>query len=309
MIILCTVWEIIFQWEYGRGPEINMSGPRLIMSGPLPVMPGPSQLCRVPDLLCLNPYLCLGPEIIMEGPLSYYLRLRDNYVGPRLIMWGPRLTMSWPRDYYIGAPTMLGPPLVMSGPRDMGTLTYYVGAEIIIFGPRSMMLGPLLIMSGPQILYDIANIWFFLSHSYLAGVTAVELRGHLSIVNVCNSSNVSRQYWKIGNNGMKVIGLITPSHVRSKGAYLSLMSVHRNQYWVYGYRNSWWHMICAKHAAHNKKIEKTGLLGYSCCWPLQIFKDPPAWLNVVNTLKVWEWVNTFIPDFPDVRLLIHAGME
>ena len=53
---------------------------------------------------------------------------------------------------------MLGPPLVMSGPRDMGTLTYYVGAEIIIFGPRSMMLGPLLIMSGPQILYDIVNI-------------------------------------------------------------------------------------------------------------------------------------------------------
>ena len=225
MIILCTVWEIIFQWEYGRGPEINMSGPRLIMSGPLPVMPGPSQLCRVPDLLCLNPYLCLGPEIIMEGPLSYYLRLRDNYVGPRLIMWGPRLTMSWPRDYYMGAPTMLGPPLVMSGPRDMGTLTYYVGAEIIIFGPRSMMLGPLLIMSGPQILYDIVNIWFFLSHSYLAGVTAVELRGHLSNVNVCNSSNVSWQYWKIGNNGMKVIGLITPSHVRSKGAYLLSLSI------------------------------------------------------------------------------------
>ena len=165
-----------------------------------------------------------GPWLIMSEPLLMS-GTRDNYVGPRLIMWGPRLTMSWPRDYYMGAPTMLGPPLVMSGPRDMGTLTYYVGAEIIIFGPRSMMLGPLLIMSGPQILYDIANIWFFLSHPYLAGVTAVELRGHLSNVNVCNSSNVSWQYWKIGNNGMKVIGLITPSHVRSKGAYLSSLSI------------------------------------------------------------------------------------
>ena len=58
-----------------------------------------------------------------------------------------------------------------------------------------------------------------------------------------------------------------------------------------------------------KKIEKTGLLGYSWCWPLQRFKDPPAWLNVVNTLEVWEWVSDFIPDFPDVRLLIHAGIE
>ena len=36
---------------------------------------------------------------------------------------------------------MLGPPLVMSGPRNMGTLTYYVGGEIIMFGPRFMMLG------------------------------------------------------------------------------------------------------------------------------------------------------------------------
>ena len=55
-----------------------------------------------------------------------------------------------------------------------------------------------------------------------------------------------------------------------------------------------------------KKIEKTGLLGYSWCWR---FKDPPAWLNVVNPLEVWEWVSNFIPDFPDVRLLIHAGIE
>ena len=55
----------LLHWEYGRGPEINMSGPRLIMSGPLPVMPGPRQLCRVPDLLCLSLYLCLSPEIIM----------------------------------------------------------------------------------------------------------------------------------------------------------------------------------------------------------------------------------------------------
>ena len=66
--------------------------------------------------------------------------------------------MSLPRDYYVGAPTMLVPPLVMSGPRDMGTLTYYVGAEIIMFGSRFMMLGPQLITSGPQILCDIASI-------------------------------------------------------------------------------------------------------------------------------------------------------
>ena len=52
---------------------------------------------------------------------------------------------------------MLGPPLVMSGPRDMMTLTYYVGAELIMFGPRFMML-PLLIMPGPQIFCDIASI-------------------------------------------------------------------------------------------------------------------------------------------------------
>ena len=62
----------LLHWESGRGPEKNMSGPRIIMSGPLPVMPGQRQLCRVPDLLCLSPYLCLGPEIIMLGPFSYY---------------------------------------------------------------------------------------------------------------------------------------------------------------------------------------------------------------------------------------------
>ena len=73
-------------------------------------------------------------------------------------MSGPRLAMSGPRYYYVGAPTMSGPLLVMSGPRDMGTLTYYVGAEIIMSGPRFMMSGPLLIMSGPQILCDIASI-------------------------------------------------------------------------------------------------------------------------------------------------------
>ena len=68
-------------------------------------------------------------------------------------------------------------------------------------------------------------------------------------------------------------------------------------------------MICAQHAAHDKKIEKTVLLGYSWCWPLQSFKGPPAWLNVVTTLEVWEWVSYFILDFPDVGLLIHAGIE
>ena len=164
MIILCTVWEIIFQWEYGRGPEINMSGPRLIMSGPLPVMPGPSQLCRVPDLLCLNPYLCLGPEIIMEGPLSYYLRLRDNYVGPRLIMWGPRLTMSWPRDYYMGAPTMLGPPLVMSGPRDMGTLTLLCGGrDNYIWAPIYDVGAPTYHVGAPDIIWHSKYLIFFIT--------------------------------------------------------------------------------------------------------------------------------------------------
>ena len=85
---------------------------------------------------------------------------------------------------------MLGPPLVMSGPRDMGTLTYYLGAEMIMFGPRFMMWGPLFIMSGPQIVCDITSICLSSSHSYSAGVTAAELRRHLSNVNVCNSSNV-----------------------------------------------------------------------------------------------------------------------
>ena len=74
------------------------------------------------------------------------------------------------------------------------------------------------------------------------------------------------------------------------------MFVHRNQYWVYGYHNSLWHMKCAQYAAHNnKKIKKTGLLGYPWCWRLHRLKDPPAWLNVVDTLEVWEWISNFIP--------------
>ena len=113
-----------------------MSGPRLIMSVPLLVMSGPSPIIS---------------------------RLQDNYVGPRLIIWEPRLTtMSGPRDYYVGTPTISGPLLVMSGPRDnhIGTLTYYVGAEMIMFGPRFIILGPQLIMLGSQILCDIASIHY-----------------------------------------------------------------------------------------------------------------------------------------------------
>ena len=120
----------LLHWEYGRGPEINMSGPRLIMSEPL-FMSGPrDNYVRAPFLLFW------GSEIIM--------------LGPDLSCEDPRFTMSWPQDYYVGAPTMLGPPLVMSGPRDMGTLTHYVGGEIIMFGPRFMMLGPLLSCRGPR---------------------------------------------------------------------------------------------------------------------------------------------------------------
>ena len=98
----------------------------------------------------------------MSDPLSIISMFWDNYVGPRLIMWAPRLTMSGPRDYYVGAPTMSGPLLVMSGPWDdyMGTLTYYVGAEIIMFRPRFIMLGPRIIMSGPQLLCDISSIYY-----------------------------------------------------------------------------------------------------------------------------------------------------
>ena len=44
-----------------------------------------------------------------------------------------------------------------------------------------------------------------------------------------------------------------------------------------------------------KIIKKTGLLGYPWCRRLHKLKDPPAWLNVVNTLEVWEWISNFIP--------------
>ena len=63
-------------------------------------------------------------------------------------------------------------------------------------------------------------------------------------------------------------------------------------------------MICAQHAAHNKKSKRRDYYDIPGAGP---YKD--AWLHVVNTLEVWEWVSNFIPDFPDVRLLIHAGIE
>ena len=44
--------------------------------------------------------------------------------------------------------------------------------------------------------------------------------------------------------------------------------------------NSWWHMKCAQHAAHNPKFEKT--------FPvvtIKRLKDPPTWLKVATTLE------------------------
>ena len=153
----------------------------------------------------------------MSDPLPIISRFWDNYVGPRLIMWGPRLTMSGPRDYYLGAPTMSGPLLAMSGPWDghMGTLTYHVGAEIIMFRPRFIMLGPLIIMSGPQLLCNIASIY------YIFLITIIFGRCHCSWAAMTPFKCERMQWLKCvmtklknqGNNGIKAISLITPFQV------------------------------------------------------------------------------------------------
>ena len=66
------------------------------------------------------------------------------------------------------------------------------------------------------------------------------------------------------------------------------------------------HDMCS--TAHNKKSKRRDYYDIPGA-ALTKMQDPPAWLHVVNTLEVWEWVSNFIPDFSDVRLLIHAGIE
>ena len=153
----------------------------------------------------------------MSDPLPIISRFWDNYVGPRLIMWAPRLTMSGPRDYYVGAPTMSGPLLVMSGPWDdhMGTLTYYVGAEIIMFRPRFFMLGPLIIMSGPQLLCDKSSIYYiFFNHNHIWQVSLqLSCDDTFQMWTYAMAQMCHDKAENLGNNGTKAIGLITPSQV------------------------------------------------------------------------------------------------
>ena len=113
------IWGPKFlRWEYDRDTEINLSGPRLIMSGPILVMSGPrDNYVGAPTYYVGAPYLLFwGSEMIMLGP---DLSSGDPDLlcpGPEIIMWEPR---------FVGA------LLVISGPRDnhMGTLTYYVGGQ------------------------------------------------------------------------------------------------------------------------------------------------------------------------------------
>ena len=51
-------------------------------------------------------------------------------------------------------------------------------------------------------------------------------------------------------------------------------------------QNSWGHIKCAQHAAHNPKFEKTELLRQPWWWHLQILKGPPTWLKVATTSEI-----------------------
>ena len=71
-------------------------------------------------------------------------------------------------------------------------------------------------------------------------------------------------------------------------------------------RDDTWYVLNMQLTTKNRK---DGIIMIFLVLALTKMRDPPAWLHVVNTLEVWEWVSNFIPDFPDVRLLIHAGIE
>ena len=169
-----------------------MSGPRHIMCEPL-LMSGPR------DNYVGAPFLLFwGSEIIMVGPA---LPCEDPDLlcpGPKIIMWEPD---------YVGSPTChvgtprYGDPDLLCGGRDnyvwapiydVGAPTYHDGA------PDSIWLSKYLIF--------LITFIFGRCHCSWASTTLFKCER-------MHSSNVSWQYWKIGNNGMKVIGLRTPSHV------------------------------------------------------------------------------------------------
>ena len=57
--------------------------------------------------------------------------------------------------------------------------------------------------------------------------------------------------------------------------------------------------------------KKYGIIGIWISLGLAFIKikGSAAWLNVVNTLEIWERIINFIPDFTGVWLLLHAGIE
>ena len=236
---------------YVKAPTYYVGAPYLLFRGSEIIMLGPDLSCGDPDLLRL------GTEIIMWEPRlcrGRYLSRRD----PEIIIWRTWIIMLgrdnhvWVPIYHVGAPThYVGAPNIMSHNKyPLDFLNYIHIWQVSL-----------------QLSYDdTLQMWTY------------------AIAEMCHDN--AEKLGKYQNEGS---WLDNPNaKFRSKGTYLSPMFVHRNQYWVYGYHNSCWDMKCAQHAAHNKKIETTGLLGYPCCWHFQRLKDPAAWLDVVNTLEVWD---------------------
>ena len=74
--------------------------------------------------------------------------------------------------------------------------------------------------------------------------------------------------------------------------------------WITGVGpNSWWHMKCAQHAAHNPKLEKMVLFRRT----IKRLKDPPTWLKVATTFeKPPNPTHLPLQEFPLNRYISHA---